>query len=696
MAITDFLKEYPIFFSRLGCEWYPPLYDPAGKPYWGYTDADVKTLQRYHRDFAAAGVHTHSIILDSGWNHEGKFDYTATDLQLKQLFEADPDGYVLPRIKLDAPLDWCRNHPEDVFVYANGKGLSPEEISALVETPSQSYWQYKVPEWYEKYEDFQKDVPLLIDAQSFSSKRWLADAGEAIAHLIEHLENGPYKDRIAGYHLCFGHAGECMQWRVEDHRNHGDYGIGHLQRFYDYGLTKYGSRAALAAAWQQPDITRDTVELPLPEERYGEGNTLQSYFRGREKDVIARDFDDFLCDNVADAILYFAKTAKAHTKKAVGFFYGYFLFAADIQYEGHLRLERVLSSPDVDFLASPTAYHFRAAGSPSMEMTVTQSVNREKLYMEEIDTRTYLVPLHKAGVKPRDCTRTFPQTRYVLWRSLVKNIMHGSGFWWMDIGRGWFDAPDIMAEIGQLTKAHAILKKGAHRSVADVLVVMEEEALTHTQYNRMLTHSFVRDFVLTTRTAGVLCDMYRTSDLSKIDLSRYRLVVFGTNYALTREELSAWNFRKDATLMFYGFVGVLQGGKPAIENVEALTGFALAESFDEALQCPVPRIAEGENPLCATKVVDGHVHVMQTNPQMTPTDFREIARKAGCHIYTDGDCILFGDEQMLGVFAKGETHTVLHLNAEKRCIDIRTGQVYEGAQIPLDLAENEFLILQYQ
>jgi hypothetical protein len=487
-----------------------------------------------------------------------------------------------------------------------------------------------------------------------------------------------------------------MQWRVEDYRNHGDYGIAHLQRFYDYGLKKYGSRETLAKAWQQPTITRDTVKLPLPAERYGEGNTLQSYFRGREKDTIARDFDDFLCDSVADAILHFAKTAKAHTKKPVGFFYGYFLFAADIQYEGHLRLARVLRSPDVDFLASPTAYHFRAAGSPSMEMTLAQSVNREKLYMEEIDTRTYLVPLDKAGVKPHDCTRTMAQTRYVLWRSLCKNLAHGSGFWWMDLGRGWFDAPDIMAEIAELTKAHEILRPGEHKSAADVLVVMEDAALAHTQFNRLFTHSFVRNLVLTSRTAGVLCDMYHTSDLARIDLSRYRLVIFGTNYALTAKELGAWKFRADATLMFYNCVGILQNGVPALANVEALTGFALAEDYDEELKCPVLKITEGNNPLLCRKTVEGRNRVMCTDPRLTPTALREIARVAGCHIYTDADTILFGDEQFLGIFAKGETHTVLHLNGKKRCVDIRTGKVYEGAEIPLDLKENEFLVLQYQ
>ena len=129
MTNTSFLKENPIFWSRLGGEWYPPLYDKEGNPYYGQSAEDIALKQRYHRDFAAAGVHLHSFVLDRGWPFEGKYDYTVTDQQLKQIFEADPDGYILPRIKLDAPLEWCQNHPEEVFVYMTGKGLSREEIA---------------------------------------------------------------------------------------------------------------------------------------------------------------------------------------------------------------------------------------------------------------------------------------------------------------------------------------------------------------------------------------------------------------------------------------------------------------------------------------------------------------------------------------------------------------------------------------
>jgi len=252
-----------------------------------------------------------------------------------------------------------------------------------------------------------------------------------------------------------------------------------------------------------------------------------------------------------------------------------------------------------------------------------------------------------------------------------------------------------MAEIAELTKAHGILRKGEHRSVADILVVMDDKGMEHTQCNRFFTHSFLRNFVLTTREAGVLCDMYLASDLDKIDLSRYRLVVFGTNYTLTAEKLASWRFRKDATLMFFNAVGILQNGVPALANVEALTGFALAEGYDEELKCPVLRITEGDDPLLCRKTVDGRTRVMCTDPRLSRATLREIARAAGCHIWTDADTILFGDESFLSVFAKGETHTVLHLNGKTRVKELRSGKIFEGVDIPLDLAKDEFLILQY-
>lgn len=458
----------------------------------------------------------------------------------------------------------------------------------------------------------------------------------------------------------------------------------------------YGNEDKLKKAWMQPRLTRDSVVLPTASERYGEGNTLETYFRGRDKDVICRDYDIFLSDSVASAVESFSATAKKFTDKPVGWFYGYFLFVGDVQSEGGLAYDRILNCPNVDFLASPAAYYYRGGNSPSMESAAAQSINLKKVYFEEIDTRTYIVS-HERGELPRtECTRSFEETRYVLWRSLCKNISYGSAFWWMDLGSGWFDSPDIMEEIGKLTKAHSLLSQGSHRSVADVLVVVDDESLVNTQYNRFWTHKFVRDVVIKTRTMGLLCDMYRTSDLAELDLSRYRLVIFAINYTLTPEKLASLGIPDGVTVMFNNVVGIVKDGKPSLKNVEELTGFSLREDYDEELQCPVVKIVGENNELTVTKTVNGRRVVMNTDPRITPAQLRQIAKDAGCHVYVDHDIILFGDESILGVFSKGETHSELKLPCSRHTRDVISGAKFDGDTISIDLKEHEFMILQFE
>jgi len=694
---VQFLKDNPIFWSRIGGIWAPALRTTEGKPYFDFNyNLGIKEYQRFHRDFKAAGVKVYSALFDLGWIDADTYDYSFADLTLDRVFEADPDGYFMPRIKLDAPVGWCRKYPEEVFVYNSGRELSLEEITELIGSPKQPFWHVKVPEWYPNAEEYAKPTTPVINLQSISSKQWLKDGAEALRRLIEHLENGKYGDRIAGYHFGFGNCGETQLWHTPDFRNHGDYGVSNLRNFYDFGLKLYGNEADLKKAWLQPELSRDNVILPTATERYGDGNTLETYFRGRDKDVICRDYDMFLSDSVAGAVEHFSAVAKKFTDKPVGWFYGYFLFVGDVQSEGGLAYDRILNCPNVDFLASPAAYYYRGGNSPSLESAAAQSINLKKVYFEEMDTRTYIVSPERGELPRTECTRSFPETRYVLWRSLCKNISHGSAFWWMDLGSGWFDSPDIMEEMGKLTKAHSLLKQGSHRSVADVLVVVDDESLVNTQYNRFWTHRFVRDVVLKTRTMGALCDMYRTSDLPSLDLSRYKLVIFAINYTLTPEKLESLGIPDGATIMFNNVVGIVKDGKPSLKNVEALTGFALREDYSDELKCPVVKIVGEDNEMTVTKKINGRRVVMNTDPDITPTRLRRIAKDAGCHVYADTDIILFGDESILGVFSKGETHSELKLPYPRRCREIRSGAEFDGDTIRLDLDEHEFMVLRFE
>ena len=694
---VKFLKDHPIFWSRIGGVWAPALRTPDGEPYFDFNyNLGIKEYQRFHRDFKSAGVKVYSALLDLGWVGVDTYDYSFADLTLERVFEADPDGYFFPRIKLDVPVEWCNKYPEEVFVYNSGRDLSLDDIIELIGSPKQPFWHVKVPEWYPNAEEYAKPTTPVINLQSISSKQWLKDGCEALRRLIEHIENGKYGDRIVGYHLGFGNCGETQLWHTPDYRNHGDYGIANLRNFYDFGLKIYGNEDKLKEAWLQPELTRDNVILPSAEERYGNANTLNAYFRGEDKDVICRDYDMFLSDSVASAVEKFSATAKKFTDKPVGWFYGYFLFVGDVHGEGGLAYDRILNCPDVDFLASPAAYYYRGGNSPSVESAAAQSINLKKLYFEEIDTRTYIVSPERGELPRSECTRSFEETRYVLWRSLCKNLSYGSAFWWMDLGSGWFDAPDIMAEMGKLTKAHSILKEVNHKSASDVLVVVDDESILNTRYNRFWTHRFVRDVVLKTRTMGAICDMYRTSDLDGMDLSQYKLVIFAINYTLTPEKLASLGIPDDATVMFNNVVGIVKDGKPSLKNVEMLTGFALREDYDEEFMCPVIKIVGEDNELTAAKVVNGRRVVMNADPRITPAKLRQIAKDAGCHVYIDNDIILFGDEGMLGVFSKGETHGEFKLKRKCKCRDHISGKEFEGDVIPVDFKEHGFMVLQME
>ena len=101
-----------------------------------------------------------------------------------------------------------------------------------------------------------------IALQSFSSKKWLSDAGEALTRLIDHIENSKYGNKIIAYHIAFGTSGESMLWGRTTGK-FADYGISNKKHFLDY-LVKYGSKEAVASI-----LGEDAIKeiIPYPELR---------------------------------------------------------------------------------------------------------------------------------------------------------------------------------------------------------------------------------------------------------------------------------------------------------------------------------------------------------------------------------------------------------------------------------------------
>ena len=659
----EFLKNNPVFWSRLGFCYDPPLMNERGEPLV-FTENFEKYLST-HRDFYRAGVKIHTSVLHAGWVGVDRYDYSLTDRVLDAVFSAGEDVLYLPRIKLNVPVDWCYENPEDVFVYYGGPE-TVEEIRALVGTEKHDYLGYESPCGYYRagdYVDTRPNVGGMIARQSFSSEKWKRDANVALEKLIDHLESSPYADRIIGYHIAYGISGETVTWGRINHR-FGDYGIENRRAFYRYGLQKYGTSEALSRAWCQEGVTEDTLVLPTPEERAGDAHSAEELLRTRAEDRIAIDYDLFTSDKNADALLSFAHTVKKKTGKLVGAFYGYVLFLENAAYSGHLALEKLLSSPDVDFFSSPKTYSRCGAGEPGGEMCPAQSINRKKLFLEELDNRTYLAIENEDDIKQGWVSANPNDSVTVMWRELAKNVSHGSGFWWMDLGGGWFASELLMKTVEKMLSAAERIRKIPQQSTSDMLIVFDERSFAYMRECHAFHHAYVRELIDNTAVSGVVFDVYRAADLAEIDLSRYKLIVFACNtYADSALRGLIANLPKDVTVKYSHIFGAW--------DESGLASMPLPECEVSDYGFPIPK---GDS----------------LKPDLSSAEIREMARRAGCHIYTDTEGVtLYSDNRFIGIFNAENTDGSVRLKKRGSYFDVVSGERFTDTDlVPLPTVKN--------
>ncbi len=683
---TDFLKHHPVFWSRLGFPYDPPLKNDRGEPLV-FTENFDKQLS-FHRDFIAAGVKIHTSILHLGWMGIDEYDYSLTDRVIESIFEQDDDIYYIPRIKLNVPIDWCKANPEEVFVYHGGPE-SAAEIAALVGTEKQDYLGYEAPNGYYRagdYVDPRPNVGGVIARQSFSSKKWLHDAGEALSRLIDHLESSRYAERILGYHIAYGTSGETVLWgRIN--KRYGDYGIANKKTFYEYGIRQYGSQEALAQVWCQPQINEENVCIPSPDMRTGTADSLEAFLRGRDCDRMIVDYDLFCSEVNATALEYFGEIVKRKTNKLVGAFYGYSLYVDNAAYTGHLALDRLLHSPYIDFFAAPKAYTRTAAGEPGGEICPAQSINLSKLFVEEMDNRTYLATECDEDKQQGFVPDGISDTLTVLWREFSKNIAHDSGFWWMDLGGGWFASEPIMQSVKKMVTLNEQLRARPHQSRADMLIVFDERSMLSVRESTDLHAGFLREFINETNVSGVIADVYRACDLPRLELSQYKFVVFAYNFYMdkaTRDIVAS--LPSTITVAFSYVAGAWDESGFSLENAERATGHRFTIDNTGDYDFPAIRAERLPNARKNTLVF--------TEPYVTGANIRAIAKSAGCHVYTDtANVTVYGDNRFIGAFNK-HAGGMLTLPSRGTYRDVITGTIFTDTDtIPLPLRGNGAMVL---
>jgi beta-galactosidase len=316
-----------------------------------------------------------------------------------------------------------------------------------------------------------------------------------------------------------------------------------------------------------------------------------------------------MVDNIA-TFCHVVKDA-GRQRLLTGAFYGYHYFVTDPR-RGHGALHQLLDCPDLDYLSSPNAYR-RVPGEDWPPMVAIDSVHLHgKLWMAENDTRTSITTLLK-NRRPEIC----PPGQYdsgvwlgpadmgtsvaLLSKNTARMLTHGYGGWWFDMWGGWFSDPELLRV---LRDTQQLWQRYPPRIVpemqAQVGVVVDEELCFHDAGFGRLTEQILSNRYPLART-GAPYNLYLRQDLGALDLQRYRLL---------------WLL-----------------GVPDLRTTESQRLAAARQAGLSILWTDT----QGTQ-------VHGPNNAKQTMPgkfRWTSAELRTLWRRAGVHLYSDADDVLY-------------------------------------------------------
>jgi len=663
-----------------------------GKPHSGMTWATYRPTSEVFGDFTKAGITLYTFAAtptESGyglsrtvWTAPGEYDYSQLDERAMMLLKENPDAYFFPRLYLHAPKWWSEQHPDDIVLTDPGDG---------------------------------KFVPFVHaggkPAPSWASDAWRRDTIEGLRRLIAHVEASPYADRVIGYHIASGTTEEWMMWGGNE-QQWVDFSPANAARFRKWLGDKYGTDAALRAAWHDEAVSLAAAAVPTKAQRqHAEMGSLRD--PAKEQAVI--DFYLYNSDLVADTICTFAKAVKdiTHRKKIVGAFYGYLLQLCGEQRQqnaGHLALETVLASPDVDFLTSPASYAFRQLGGEGTShfMSLFGSVKLHgKLWFDENDIRTSMTPgAPWTWGKPPDVAGDIVQQE----KELANVIVNGSAQWWFDVGANVYSNAELMARISRLARSAAEAQKLDRGAADEVAMAVDEKSLCYLRVADPMGARLLVSQLPALARIGAPVGHYLVTDLPKLKDRKVFFVM--TSFAPTAQDRAAIEaLKRDGhVLVFLYAPGLYRDGRVDEAGLEALTGIRLLMNRDGGV--PQVKVAGGHRlteglanqsygeerrtaPLCyaddpaatvlgtlpdgkpglVVKAAKDWTAVFSAAPMLPARLMRNCARFGGVHTYIDTEDVVWASREMLAVCVKDAGRRTVRLPAKADVRDLYSGEV---------------------
>jgi hypothetical protein len=679
-----------------------PTFTVEGNPFLPPAFETYIPEERYFRQFAEAGTPLFSFntnVTACDYGHSlpthisvDVWDYAQFDDLMRRVLAANPQAMVMPRVNMGTPRWWLDAHPDALEQLEDGSVLfDPADVGVT--------------------------LPKERAYPSLASPVWRQYQADALRKFIDHVQTSGLGAHIFGYMIVGLHTEEWYHWSAGTKACAG-YSPPSLAAYRQWLKEKYRTDRALRKAWGSEQVTIETAQPPSCDARKDTG---AGTFRAMPASMTVVDFLTFWNELIPDTIDYFARVAKEATghRKAIGAFYGYqYEFNGDPEF-GHNALGKYLASDALDYLLVTASYYDRevAVGADYQRSPAYSVQLHNKVWYHDNDTISFLAPkIHGLDQPGREndpywgqlrllgYTPTAEQSRWMFRRTIGFSLANGMYASFFDLHGGYFNDPELMQEIGQLTRLSKALATEDRSSIAEILVVADEDSCAYiTHKNPILALSLQAPQVALAQ-LGAPVDHVLLEDLDKVDAWRYKLVIFLNAYNVTREERRTIDRRlkRDGKWLMWCYApGYFEDNNQSTSNIEALTGISIAPAEDtphplwskiEDVEAPLALALRKQLPdtfgpdaagVAAMHVVDHAATPLARNPEsgqinlaikhqeswtalyaispdLPPAFYRELARQAGVHLYNEHDDTLYVNASLMTLHARDDGERTLH------------------------------------
>lgn len=409
-------------------------------------------------------------------------------------------------------------------------------------------------------------------SQIACNEKWKKDTADYLKALIKHTEE-KYNKFVIGYFLLGGYTTEWFSQFDNEEPN-------------SYKLDAYRKYT------NNPDIEipgKDKLEQPKE----------QILLKDNIEEVI--NYRKFHNKTVSNLVLYFAHEAQKEINhnKILGLFFGYILELVNdrMWYAGHIEFDDINHSKDIDLLATPSSYQFRAFDQAGGYMLLADSLEiNNKACFVSFDHTTFLVPnlpnnkerlcndpeteeaLKRLALmritNKKDLLVDRHQTIQAMRREFMQRIYKRFGYWWFDMLEGWFYDDELMNEVKHQVELSKRIMNVDKESNSEVAVFYSGQSLYY--INKM---SEINTETICTQRDGLgrmgsPYDTYSLGDLDKVDINKYKLFIFIESLLLTNEQRNIINNLKkmNKTILFIGPIDYARNG---IKSVIEMTNMNL-------------------------------------------------------------------------------------------------------------------------